>query len=144
MSTRAFGLAGIGGIAILISTSVAIAIGTLIRKMPRHETVVTSQPPTSGPTRKAIPVQAVHVPIAAPRSSPSKSTEIVASDAGVSRAPATPCAERAVIREASFHATAHSTEVIAKAITPITKIRRCPKQVPSEPPIRISALSVSR
>ena len=38
-----------------------------------------------------MPVQAVQAPIAAPRSSPLKSTVIVASAAGVSSAPATPC-----------------------------------------------------
>ena len=52
---------------------------------------MTSQPPTSGPIRKAMPVHAVQVPIAAPRSSPLKTTVIVASAAGVRSAPATPC-----------------------------------------------------
>ena len=60
------------GIAIRISTSVAITNGTLIRKIERHDPTETSQPPTSGPIRNEIPVQAVQVPIAAPRSSPVK------------------------------------------------------------------------
>ena len=70
-----------------------------------------SQPPTSGPIRKAIPVQAVHAPIAAPRSSPLKVTVIVASAAGVSSAPATPCSARATMSAFPPQATAQSTEV---------------------------------
>ena len=57
----------------MISPSVTIAIGTLIRKIERQDAAEMSQPPTSGPIRKAMPVQAVQAPIAAPRSSPLKS-----------------------------------------------------------------------
>ena len=46
--------------------------GRLIRKIERHEATETSHPPRSGPITNAIPVQAVQVPIAAPRSSPLK------------------------------------------------------------------------
>ena len=60
-------------------------------KTQRQEACVTSQPPTSGPITNAMPVQAVQVPIAAPRSSPLNVAVITASPAGVSSAPATPC-----------------------------------------------------
>ena len=59
-------------------------------KTQRHDACVTSQPPTSGPITNAMPVHAVHVPIAAPRSSPLKVAVITASPAGVRSAPATP------------------------------------------------------
>ena len=48
----------------------------------RHEACVTSQPPTSGPITNATPVHAVHVPIAAPRSSPLNVVAITARPAG--------------------------------------------------------------
>ena len=114
------------GIATAIRAKVAIAIGTLIRKIARHETAVTSQPPRGGPSRKAIPVQAVQVPIAAPRSSPSKDTVIVASAAGVRSAPATPWRPRPTISVVPSQASAQSTEVTAKATTPITNTRFSP------------------
>ena len=60
---------------------------------------MTSHPPTSGPITNAIPVHAVQVPIAAPRSSPLNVDVIVASAAGVSSAPATPCSARATISD---------------------------------------------
>ena len=68
----------------------------------------------------------------------------MASEAGVSSAPATPCAARATINDPSSHATAQRTEVTAKATTPITKTRFCPKRSPSEPPTRMSEPSVRR
>ncbi len=68
----------------------ATAIGTLITKIQRQDACVISHPPTSGPRTNAMPVQAVHWPIAAPRSSPWNVVAITASAAGVRIAPATP------------------------------------------------------
>ena len=42
-----------------------------------------------------MPLQAVHEPIAAPRSDSGKTATMIASDAGVSSAPETPCSARA-------------------------------------------------
>ena len=105
---------------------------------------MTSQPPATGPTTNAIPVQAVQVPIAAPRSSPLKTTVIVASAAGVSSAPATPCSARAKISASALHASAQSAEVNPNVPRPIRKILLPPKRSPSEPPTRISEPSVRR
>ena len=69
---------------------------------------------------------------------------IVASAAGVSTAPATPCSARATMSAFPSQAAAQRTEVTAKATTPITKTRFSPKMSPSEPPTRISEPSVSR
>ena len=91
----------------MTSAAATATSGRLIRKIARQETAVTSQPPATGPTTNAIPVQAVQVPIAAPRSSPLKTTVIVASAAGVSSAPATPCSARAKISASALHASAH-------------------------------------
>ena len=57
-----------GGTAARISTEVRATSGTLRAKIQRQETWSTIQPPASGPTIAAIPPQAVHDPIAAPRS----------------------------------------------------------------------------
>ena len=70
--------------------SVAATNGTLTRKTQRHDAWVTIQPPASGPITNAIPVHAVHVPTAAPRSSPSNVAVITARPAGVRTAPAAP------------------------------------------------------
>ena len=74
-----------------------IANGTLIRNTQRQLALVTSHPPTSGPITNAIPVHAVHDPIAAPRASPLNVVAITASPAGVSTAPSTPWRARATI-----------------------------------------------
>ena len=78
------------GTAIETSTSVATTKGTLITKIQRHEVASSSCPPTSGPTTAAMPIQAVHEPIAAPRLSAGNAATITASAAGVSSAPNTP------------------------------------------------------
>ena len=74
-----------------------------------------SQPPSSGPTTVEMPLHAVHVPIAAPRSSPEKVEVMTASDAGVSSAPATPWMARKTISVVDVGATAHSADASPKA-----------------------------
>ena len=70
------------------SHSVASTSGTLMAKIQRQETNSISAPPPSGPSTNAIPVHAVHEPIAAPRSSPGKTAVISARLEGTSSAPA--------------------------------------------------------
>src|SRR5438067_7391064 len=74
--------------------SVTIAIGTFRKKITRQLEISISQPPSSGPTTVEMPLQAVQVPIAAPRSVPENVDVITASDAGVRSAPARPCKPR--------------------------------------------------
>ena len=64
--------------------------GTLIKKIQRHEAESTIWPPINGPARIPMPPQAVHLPIAAPRSSLGKTATMMARAAGVSSAPETP------------------------------------------------------
>ena len=61
-----------------------------------------------------MPLHAVHVPIAAPRSAPENVEVISASDAGVSSAPAMPCKPRKTISVSTFGATAQSTDASAE------------------------------
>ncbi len=112
--------------------------GMLTQKIARHEIASTSAPPPAGPTTVAIPVQAVQVPTALPRSAPSKVAAMIASDPGTSRAPVSPCSARAAIRNTLEGARAQRTEVIPKPIRPSVKSRRRPNWSPSAPPTRSS------
>ena len=126
------------------SAAVAIANGTLMMNTQRQDAWVTSQPPTSGPITNAMPVHAVHAPIAAPRSSPLKVAAITARPAGVSSAPAMPCRPRARIKVVPSGAAAQRIDVRPKLTIPIRNRRRAPKRSPSEPPTSNSEPSVSR
>ena len=104
----------------------------------------TSAPPASGPTTVETPLQAVHVPIARPRSSSGKTAMIVASVLGTSSAPAAPCTMRAATSSSAVGATAHISDVTPNSAVPSAKTRRRPNRSLSDPPIRISEASVSR
>ncbi len=127
-----------------ISTRQSATNGRLIRKIQRHEPIASSSPPPSGPIAAAIAPNAVHVPIAAPRSDSGKVATITASELGINSAPATPSSARNAIRKPIVGASAHSSEATPKPPTPSAKIRRSPNRSPSEPPTRISEESVSR
>jgi hypothetical protein len=114
------------GTATATSASVISTNGTLMAKIQRHEAASTSQPPASGPITIAIPDQAVHEPIAPPRSSAGKTEMITASALGVSSAPNTPCRARPRISTSIEGATAHSTETTPNPPTPIENTRRSP------------------
>ena len=101
-----------------------MANGTLIRNTHRHDVLVTSQPPTSGPMTNAIPVHAVQAPIAAPRSSPWNVAAITASPAGVRMAPVAPCRPRATINVVPVGARAHGTHMRPKLTMPIKQAPR--------------------
>ena len=125
-------------------SSATATSGTFSRKIQRHDAVSMICPPTSGPTSTPMPPNAVHEPIAAPRSSLGKTATMMASAAGVSIAPATPWRARAAISTSTVGASAQSTEAAPNQVTPVTKMRRSPRRSVSDPASRISALSVSR
>jgi hypothetical protein len=127
-----------------VSATVAAISGRLTQKIARQESSPISAPPPAGPSTVAIPVQAVQVPTALPRASPSKVAATIASEPGTSSAPATPCSPRAPTRSSSEGATAQSAEVSPKPTSPATNIRRRPNWSPSEPPTRSSATIVKR
>ena len=83
-------------------------------------------PPASGPATDAIAPQAVHEPIAAPRSFGPKAMTMIASELGVTSAPAAPCSPRATISTPMVGATAHTSDSTPKAATPIENTRRSP------------------
>ncbi len=116
----------------------------LTAKISRHETSCTSAPPPNGPMTVAMPVHAVHLPIASARSFSSNESTISASVLGTSSAPKVPWTARAPIRKLLLGATAHSSEQTPKPTRPIANTRRRPNRSPSEPPISKSEESVSR
>ena len=118
--------------------------GTLTRKMARQENASTSAPPPAGPITVAMPVQAVQVPTARPRSAPSKVAARIASEPGTRSAPARPWSPRAAIRKPLLGAMPQRTEVMPKRPRPMMKIRRLPNWSPSEPPTRSNATIASR
>ena len=78
----------------------------------------TSTPPSGGPTTNAVPVHAVHVPIARACAAPVNRALIIASELGTRKAAPTPCRHRAATSTHPFGATAHSTEATAKTASP--------------------------
>ena len=120
------------------------ATGTLIRKIARQVHAPISHPPISGPVMNEMPLHAVHVPIAAPRSPPENAAVRIASEAGVSSAPARPWSPRKTISVVEVGAAAQSADATPKLATPIMNTRTSPKMSPSEPPTRMNDPSVSR
>ena len=125
-STRSSEVRSTGGTAIRISASAAMTSGTFRAKTQRHEVAPTIAPPASGPAIEAIAPQAVHEPTAAPRCSGGKAMTMIASELGVTSAPAAPCSARATIRKPIVGATAQASESTPNAATPMAKTRRSP------------------
>ena len=73
-----------------------------------------------------MPPQAVQEPIAAPRSDSGKTATMIASEAGVSSAPETPCSARATTSSSTVGASEHSSEATPKPATPSVNTRRSP------------------
>ena len=125
-STRRWLSCGTSATALRTSQSVTRTIGTLIAKIQRHEVWSTITPPASGPTISAIPPQAVQEPIALPRSAWANAATMIASELGVSSAPAAPCSARAAISVSEVGATAQASESTPKAAIPNENTRRLP------------------
>src|SRR4249919_1520675 len=100
----------LGGTAARTSSSVHTTRGMLSAKIQRHVSWSTIQPPASGPRIAAIPPQAVHDPIAAPRYLGPKAATMIASEDGVTSAAAAPWKARAAMSTPIVGASAHATE----------------------------------
>ncbi len=120
------------------------AIGRLITNTNRHDTESMSHPPRKGPTAVATPPRPDHAPMARPRSSGWNDADTIARLLGTTSAAAMPWTQRAAIRDPVSGATAHTSDVAAKAPRPTTKIRRRPYRSPSDPPSTSSEPRVSR
>ena len=92
--------------------------GMLMRKIARHDPASTSHPPTNGPMAEATPVRPDQAPMARDRSSRRKLASRMARLPGVSSAPPTPWASRAITSSVVPGAIAQPIEPIAKTMTP--------------------------
>ncbi|OUE16126.1 hypothetical protein CMMCA002_08215 [Clavibacter michiganensis subsp. michiganensis] len=117
---------------------------TLIPNTSRQSSASTSTPPSTGPTSMAVPVHAVHEPMARACAGPRKACAMRASELGTSSAPAAPWAARAAMRITAVGAIAHTSDVTPKPTRPQRSTRTRPKASESEPARRISAPRVMR
>ena len=83
--------------------------GMLIPNAQRHEKLVVSQPPSSGPSAAVPPMVAPQTPKAMPRSRPRNVALSRDSEVGSIMAPPMPCRARAPISVPPLWATAAST-----------------------------------
>jgi len=125
-STRRPDTVGVGGTAARTSRTVATTRGTFSANTHRHDAWSTITPPASGPITAAIPLHAVQLPIAGPRSWGENAPMMIASELGTSNAAAAPCSVRAAISTPIVGARAHATEKTPKATTPTANTRRTP------------------
>ncbi len=96
------------------------ASGTMLTpKIHRQPTASTNTPPSSGPITNAVPVHAVHVPMARDCSAPENRALIIASELGTRNAAPTPCRQRAATSTQPLGASAHSSEATPKTTMPI-------------------------
>ncbi len=116
----------------------------LTPKIHRQPSVSTRTPPSSGPMTKAVPVQAVQVPIALPCRAPENRELIIASELGTRKAAPTPCRQRAATNTQPLGAKAHNSDETAKMTRPILSTTNRPKASEIAPATRISAPRASR
>ena len=103
-----------------------MASGTFMRKAARQETFSTRKPPRMGPRAVVTPESPAQVPMALPRSSPSKEELMMAREPGTSIAPPTPCTARATISMSGLVESPHHTEASVKMAMPRVKMRLRP------------------
>ncbi len=116
-----------------VSTTAAIPIGTLMKNTHSQPRCSVMAPPTSGPMATAPPSVAPQMPIALPRSRPSNSCAMSASEVANMPAAPTPWRPRQMLRTVALSASPHSSEDTVKTTNPMAKIRRRPSRSPSDP-----------
>src|SRR5262245_20066127 len=96
----------------------------------------TANPPRRGPAANAVPVHAVHAPMAAVRWSLSNASLIIASEPGTKNAAPRPCTTRAAIRIAGAGAVAAIIDPTPKVTRPKRMTGTRPKRSETDPPGR--------
>jgi hypothetical protein len=121
------------GISSATATSASTTTGTLIRKTEPHQKLSSSQPPSSGPTGKAMNVAPMMTAMARARSSGANRTGSTAIDIGMITAAPRPRTARAAISSAGDPANAHAAELAPNATSAISSIFLRPSRSPSSP-----------
>ncbi len=126
------------------STTATSPTGTLIQKIDRHPTSVTSTPPTTGPRAMEMPTTAAQTPMAWARSRGTVKVLVMIDMAtGFSIEPPTACTIRKTTSIARSGAALQSAEAVANVTSPVTKVRRRPNRSAVEPDT-ISRLASTR
>lgn len=102
------------------------------------------RPPRSGPTIIAAVVEAVQMPMARERRGSTIVEVMRASELGTRKAPAAPCAARAMTRKTASGASATAMDATPKAMRPMRRTRMRPNASLTAPATRMSALRVMR
>ena len=118
-----------------VTAMAAAATGTLMKKIARQVTSSVSQPPTSGPSARAIAETPAHVPIALPRSDGGKALVMMLRVAGIISAAPRPWTARLATSQPSLGARPMVALETPKTTTPIRKTLRRPKMSPRRPPV---------
>ena len=130
------------------STTSTSPIGRLIRKMLRqpipNASLVTSQPPSTGPITAESPETAPITPYIGARSRGEYNACSEDRACGTIIAAPAPCTTRAASRTPAVGARQARAEPAVKPSTPSTNTRRRPTMSPSRPPVIISAANASR
>jgi hypothetical protein len=132
------------GSSFVLRYSVTASGTMLMPKTQRQSSESTSSPPSGGPTTNAVPVHAVHVPIARACAAPVNRALIIASELGTRKAAPMPCTHLAATSTQPVGATAHSTEATANTASPERSTLNLPNWSDTAPATRISAPSPSR
>src|SRR4051794_8851984 len=118
-----------------VTTTAMAATGRLMKKIARQLTYSVSQPPSSGPSARAIADTPAHVPIARPRSAGGNVLVMIDSVPGIISAAPRPWTARDATSQPSEGAKPIVALAAAKTTTPIRKTLRRPKMSPSRPPV---------
>jgi hypothetical protein len=129
---------------LVVKYSVTASGATFTPKIHRQFNASTRTPPSSGPMTKAVPVQAVQVPIALACVAPENRALIIANELGTRNAAPTPCRQRAAISTQPLGANAHNSEAAANTASPDRRTTSLPKASEIAPATRMSAPRVSR
>src|SRR5438067_4343472 len=101
-----------------------IAIGTLIRKISRHDPKSISHPPSTAPIAPAPAAAAAQTPITRPFASPDKAIPKIARLFGINKAALAPCTRRAGNMNAMLGPVAHASDARASRVLPVINLLR--------------------
>jgi hypothetical protein len=138
------GAGAIGRIKTSAATSPAMPIGTLKKKIQRHEANVVTNPPIGGPSTGAIRPGHVINEIALSNSLLLDERSTTVRPTGTIIAPAAPCAMRATMNAGSDVQSPHSAEMIAKRAMAAQKVVRAPMRSAIQPLSGMNAARATR
>jgi hypothetical protein len=126
------------------ASSATAITGTLMRNTEPHQNVVSSQPPTIGPSGYEAMAELATIANARCRSASSKSTGRTERLNGSTNAAASPSKARAAMSCWAEDAYAQASEPSPKRVRPASSSRLRPKRSPSSPAGSIAAPRTSR